>query len=96
MASIYAKGKYAIGECRRCGFIYKLSMLRPDGENKLLVCKDCYDIRHPAKKPINTSDATALRNPATELNLEEGRTLTDDRPLGEVLGFDTYFGEHTP
>ncbi len=96
MSNTYATGKHSLGECRRCGFIYKLSALRPDGETKLLVCKECFDIYHPAKRPIDTSDATVLRNPARELNLAESRELTDARPLGEVLGFDNYFGEHTP
>ena len=94
MSRLYASGKHALGECRRCGFIYKLAMLRPDGENKLLVCRECYDIKHPAKTPIDTRDPQALRNPAHELNLAESRVLADDRPLGEILfGADNYFGE---
>ena len=94
MSRTYATGKVALGECRKCGFIYKLSALRPDGENKLLVCKDCYDIRHPAKRPIDTSDASVLRNPAVELDADEGRELADDRPLGEILfGDQPFFGE---
>lgn len=94
MSSFYATGKHAIGECQRCGFVYKLSALRPDGENNLLVCRDCFDIKHPAKTPIDTRDAMVLRRPAPDLDAVAARELDDDRPLGEILfGAGNYFGE---
>ena len=94
MARMYAPGRNAVGFCRRCGDKVKLSALRPDGENNLLVCRDCYDIKHPAKMPIDTSDAMLLKNPAPDLDLVASRVLTDDRPLGEILfGAGNYFGE---
>lgn len=89
----YAKGTHAVGYCRRCGDKVKLSRLRPDGDMNLLVCADCYDIAHPAKRPVRTDDAIALRRPAIDLDVAASRVLADDRPLGEVLGFDNYFGE---
>lgn len=89
----YATGKNAIGECQRCGFVYKYTSLRRDGYNNLLVCGVCYDIAHPAEQPVRLADAQALRNPAPDLDATASRVLDDDRPLGEVLGFTDYFGE---
>lgn len=94
MARMFATGRKAVGYCRRCGDKVKLHTLRPDGENNLLVCEECYDIRHPAKTPIDTSDAMMVKNPAINLDVVASRTLADDRPLGEVLfGAGNYFGE---
>ena len=42
MAS-HARGKKALGECTRCGFAYRLAILREDGETHMLVCPTCYD-----------------------------------------------------
>jgi len=90
----YATGKHAIGECQRCGFVYKLSRLRPDGETNLMVCGACYDIKHPAERPIDVTDAVALRRPAPDLDAAAANVITDARPLGEVLfGAGGYFGE---
>lgn len=93
MSRRYATGKNAIGLCQRCGFQYKLSQLREDGETNLLVCTPCYDIEHPAEKPIDATDAISLRRPAPDVDAVASRVLEDDRPLGQVLGFDNYFGE---
>ena len=92
--AIYAKGKHAVGYCRKCGDKRKLSELRRDGDTNLMVCDECYDIKHPAEEPIRTSDAVALRNPAPDINPAAGRVLADDRPIGEILfGAGNYFGE---
>lgn len=94
MSNFFAMGRHAIGNCSRCGFKYRLGQLRPDGENNLLVCDECFDIRHPAKTPINTADAQVLRRPAPDLDATASRALVDDRPLGEVLfGTAPFFGE---
>lgn len=89
----YAKGNKAVGYCRRCGDKVKLSKLREDGQNNLLVCRECYDIQHPAERPVRTDDAIALRKPAPDLDVAASRAITDDRALGVVLGFDQFFGE---
>jgi len=89
----YASGKNAIGECQRCGFVFPYRTLRKDGYTNILVCSGCYDIAHPAERPINLSDAQALRRPAPDLDAAASRVLDDSRPLGEVLGFTNYFGE---
>jgi hypothetical protein len=93
MSYTYASGKNAIGLCQRCGFLYKLSKLRPDGENELLVCATCYDVRHPAKTPIRTADPIALQRPAPDTDAANADVIDDSRPLGEVLGFTNFFGE---
>lgn len=93
MSGAYATGKNAIGECQRCGFVYPYKTLRRDGYNNLVVCATCYDIKHPAERPINVSDAQALRRPAPDLDATDSRTLDDSRVLGVVLGFTNYFGE---
>ncbi len=37
-------------ECARCGFDYRIEELKKDGNTKALVCKDCYDPKHPLDK----------------------------------------------
>ena len=91
--AIYAKGKHAIGECQRCGFVYPYLQLRKDGYTNSLVCASCYDIKHPAEKPVRLSEGIALRRPAPDLDATNSRVLADSRVLGEVLGFTDYFGE---
>ena len=95
----YAKGNKAVGLCQRCGDKKKLHELRPDGENDLLVCGDCYDIYHPAKRPVRTDDAIALRRPAPDLDAEASREIPAqfDEPLVDSLGWSsgTYFGGGT-
>lgn len=93
MAHSYSSGKNAIGQCQRCGFVYKLSRLRQDGETELLVCGSCYDEKHPSETPVRVADAFILRRPAPDLDAANANVIDDDRPLGEVLGFDNYFGE---
>lgn len=96
----YAAGKNAVGHCRRCGDKYKLSELRSDGQIPgLLVCDDCYDIKHPAETPIRTDDAVALRDPAPDLDAAVSREIPVefDEPLVDALGWSsgTYFGGGT-
>ena len=91
----YATGKHSVGMCQRCGMVYKYSQLRKDGYTTSLVCPPCYDIAHPAEKPVRLSEGIALRRPAPDLDATASRVIDDDRPLGEVLGFDNYFGEHS-
>ena len=93
MSNTFATGKNAIGMCARCGFVYPYPTLRKDGRTNLLVCSSCYDIDHPAERPVNVADAQALRRPAPDLDATASRVLSDSRVLGSVLGFSNYFGE---
>ena len=95
MSRGYARGNHALGLCQRCGFQYRLSQLREDGDTALLVCSSCYDIEHPAETPIDASEAIVLRRPSPDVDADSSRVLDDDRPLGQVLGFDSYFGEQS-
>ena len=95
----YATGKHAVGLCQRCGEKMKLSKLREDGQNHLLVCADCYDMKHPAERPVRTDDAVALRRPAPDLDGAASRLIPSayDKPIAEALGWASgdYFGGGT-
>lgn len=95
----FAKGNHAVGLCQRCGDKKKLHELRPDGQNDLLVCASCYDIKHPSETPIRTDDAVALRRPAPDLDAEASREIPAefDMPLVDAFGWasGSYFGGNT-
>lgn len=97
--SVYASGKNAVGLCQRCGEKVKLNSLREDGQTHLLVCGDCYDIKHPSETPIRTDDAIALRRPAPDLDAAASREIPVqfDEPLVDALDWPagTYFGGGT-
>lgn len=65
----YASGKYALGECDRCGLTHSLNDLRYEYEDRrrtgFRVCSDCWSPDHPqlqfGKQPV--VDAEALRDP---------------------------------
>ena len=74
----YAKGKNAVGICARSGRKMRLLDMVPDGQNPgLLVDPDWRDIKHPIEKPLDVSDAEALRRPAPD---------TDDDSAGAPCG----------
>lgn len=69
MPSKFASGKWAISQCDRCGFRYKLKELRKivikTKNVNLLVCPTCWEPDQPQLQlgmyPVN--DPQALRNP---------------------------------
>lgn len=69
MPSKFASGKWAICECDRCGFQYKLKQLREivikTKNTNILVCQTCWEPDQPQLQlgmyPVN--DPQALRNP---------------------------------
>jgi hypothetical protein len=69
MGNRFASGKNAIAECDRCGFRFKLSVLKTEIINlkkyDLLVCPQCWDPDHPQLQlgmfPVD--DPQGLRNP---------------------------------
>tara|TARA_R100000234_G_scaffold39286_4_gene23375 strand:+ start:1187 stop:1546 length:360 start_codon:yes stop_codon:yes gene_type:complete len=69
VANRFASGKYAIAECDRCGFRYKLKQLKAifikGKHTNILVCPICYEKDHPQLRlglyPVD--DPQALRNP---------------------------------
>jgi hypothetical protein len=81
MPSKFASGKWAISECDRCGFQYKLKQLRQivikTKNVNLLVCPTCWEPDQPQLQlgmyPVN--DPQALRNPRPDTTyLQAGYT----------------------
>lgn len=74
MPNKYSSGKYAIAQCDRCGFRYKLNQLRrliiKTKNVNILVCPECYELDQPQLSlglyPVN--DPQAVRNPRTDSN----------------------------
>ena len=69
MPNKFASGKFAIAQCDRCNFRYKLKELRTEviktKPYKVRVCKSCWDPDHPQLQlgmyPVN--DPQAVRDP---------------------------------
>lgn len=69
MGNRFASGKYAIAQCDRCNFRFKLKVLRREiiktKNYDLLVCPSCWDPDHPQLQlgmyPVD--DPQGLRNP---------------------------------
>ena len=69
MPSKYSSGKYAIAQCDRCNFRFKLSQLRrlviKTKNVNILVCPECWEPDQPQLSlglyPVN--DPQAIRNP---------------------------------
>ena len=65
----YSAGKRALGQCDRCGFVYRLKTLQRQIVNRvdsgLRVCRSCLDTDHPqlqlGRYPVH--DPQALRDP---------------------------------
>ena len=81
MPNQFAAGKYAIAQCDRCNFRYKLSELRTETIKtkpyKIKVCKECWDPDHPQLQlgmyPVN--DPQAVREPRPDVSyLQSGTT----------------------
>jgi len=69
MASKYSSGKFAIAQCDRCNFRFKLSQLKrlviKTKNVNILVCQDCWEPDQPQLQlgmyPVN--DPQAVRDP---------------------------------
>jgi len=74
MPSKYASGKFSIAECDRCGFRFKLKVLRHETvKTKLFqvkVCQECWSPDHPQLQlgmyPVN--DPQAVRQPRPDVS----------------------------
>ena len=90
----YATGKFAVGICARSGRKMKLLDMVPDGNYPgLLVDPDWRDIKHPAEKPQDLSDAEALRRPAPDTGDDSGGA--GDSLATALFSGQTYFGGGT-
>lgn len=73
MPSKFSSGKFAIAQCDRCGFRYKLSMLKrlviKTKNVNILVCPECWEPDQPQLQlgmyPVN--DPQAVRDPRPDL-----------------------------
>jgi|TARA_R100001530_G_scaffold122938_1_gene90702 hypothetical protein len=94
----YAKASKALGQCDRCGFTYKLSLLKYQIEdskrNGLRVCPTCLDEDQPQLKlgQVNTSDPQSLYNPRVDTGKKSSTSYSAFDPIG---GGVTAFGSST-
>ena len=92
-----ATGKFAIGQCQRCGGKARYVDLVADGNTPgLRVHPECRDVKHPAETPFTAEDGIALAHPAPDLDTAaagggDGATLVDN--LMPLTG--GYFGGAT-
>ena len=83
----YARASKALGQCDRCGFTYKLSLLKYQIEdskrNGLRVCSECFDVDHPQYKlgEVDTADNQALFNPRVDRGRKESTTYFGFDPV---------------
>jgi len=83
MPNRFASGKYAISQCDRCGFRYKLKELREivikTKNVNILVCPTCWEPDQPQLQlgmyPVD--DPQALRNPRRDTTYVTSGVLAD-------------------
>ena len=88
MPSKFASGRWAISQCDRCGFRYKLKELKQlvikTKNVNILVCPTCWEPDQPQLQlglyPVN--DPQALRNPRPDNSYIESGLNDDDVPSG--------------
>lgn len=84
----FAKGKWAVGICGRCGGKYRLNKLVDDGQIPgLKVHPHCRDIKHEQEKRQIKDDAIILKRPAPNVD--------DDSP-GSAVPLTTARGDAGP
>ena len=93
MPNRFASGKWAISQCDRCGFRYKLKQLRrlviKTKNVNILVCPSCWEPDQPQLQlgmyPVD--DPQALRNPRPDTTYYQGGlTGLQEETQGEVPG----------
>jgi hypothetical protein len=91
MPNRFASGKFAISQCDRCGFRYKLKQLRrlviKTKNVNILVCPTCWEPDQPQLQlgmyPVD--DPQALRNPRPDTTYYQGGlTGLQEETQGEV------------
>lgn len=91
MPNRFASGKYAISQCDRCGFRYKLKQLRrlviKTKNVNILVCSSCWEPDQPQLQlgmyPVD--DPQAIRNPRPDTTYyQAGLTGLQEETQGEV------------
>ena len=103
MPNRFASGKYAISQCDRCGFRYKLKQLRrlviKTKNVNILVCPSCWEEDQPQLQlgmyPVD--DPQAIRNPRPDTTYTQGGLTglqidTINTPTSDVDAFGTPSG----
>jgi hypothetical protein len=88
MGNRFASGKNSIAMCDRCGFQYKLKVLKKEIQKtkvyNLLVCPQCWDPDQPQLQlgmyPVD--DPQAVRNPRTDSTYYTAGVNTAGSPTG--------------
>jgi hypothetical protein len=88
MPSKFASGKYAIAQCDRCNFRFKLKELKTlvikTKNVNILVCRECYEPDQPQLQlgmyPVN--DPQAVRNPRPDNSYIVSGLDVDGDPSG--------------
>lgn len=88
MPNQFSSGKFAIAQCDRCNFRFKLKQLRSltikTKKVNILVCPSCWEQDHPQLKlgmfPI--SDPQAVRNPRPDTSYVVSGVDVDGDPSG--------------
>ena len=83
MGNRFSSGKNSIAECDRCGFRYKLTMLRKEviktKTYNLLVCPTCWDPDQPQLQlgmyPVD--DPQGGRDPRPDISYQQSGLLAD-------------------
>ena len=83
MGNRFSSGKNSIAECDRCGFRYKLTMLRKEviktKTYNLLVCPTCWDPDQPQLQlgmyPVD--DPQGVRDPRPDISYQQSGKLAD-------------------
>lgn len=83
MGNRFSSGKNSIAECDRCGFRYKLTMLRKEiiktKNYNLLVCPTCWDPDQPQLQlgmyPVD--DPQGVRDPRPDISYVQSGLLAD-------------------
>jgi len=86
IGSAYAKGKWALGECRRSGRKMLLRNMVADGYYpNLIVDPEWYEPKHPQESLPKVRDPTSLFRPAPDQDKVDATVRLDDNQL--VTGF---------
>jgi hypothetical protein len=88
MPNRFASGKYAIAQCDRCNFRYKLKELRTltikTKKVNILVCPECWEPDQPQLSlglyPVD--DPQAVRNPRPDTSYQVGGLDVEGDPSG--------------
>jgi hypothetical protein len=88
MPNQFSSGKFAIAQCDRCGFRFKLKQLKSltikTKKVNILVCNECWEQDQPQLSlglyPVN--DPQAVRNPRPDIGYQVGGVGSDGQLTG--------------